>query len=57
MVWSAPEHANDIHYANAYKSEPAIWESKLGKNEKNKIKWMKGKKQRKGKKDDLEVCM
>lgn len=39
MVWSAPEHANDIHYANAYKSEPTIWESKLGKTTKNKIKW------------------
>lgn len=24
MVWSAPEHANDIHYANVYKSEPTI---------------------------------
>ena len=24
MVWSAPKHANDIHYANACKSEPTI---------------------------------
>ncbi len=26
-----PEHANDFHYANACKSDPTIWESRLGK--------------------------
>lgn len=34
-----PEHANDFHYANACKSDPTIWESRLGKNLHQDAEW------------------